>query len=88
MNNDQREMCLGIIEKIPTLHQRCRAQQSTEQPPIDSALHQPSCENVWFDNMGGLNIYPVRLWFVIIKTSRIIINVDIVNFSVFAIQPA
>lgn len=35
MNNDQREMCLGIIEKIPTLHQRCRALQSTEQSPID-----------------------------------------------------
>lgn len=46
MKNDQREMCLGIIENIPTLHQRCRALQSTEQPPIYSALHQPSCENV------------------------------------------
>lgn len=45
MKNDQREMCLGIFEKKPTLHQRCRALQSAEQPPIDSALHQPSCEN-------------------------------------------
>lgn len=60
-------------KKKHTLHQRCRALQSTEQPPIDSALHQPSCENAWFENMEGLNIYPVRLWFVIIKTSRLII---------------
>lgn len=76
-----KEKCVWVLlEKNPTLHQRCRALQSTEQPPIDWALHQPSCENAWFDNMEGLNIYPVRLWFVIIKTSRIIINVDIVHF--------